>query len=221
MTLSCCGAGEFMSCDAGVDATNNCASGEFNMCDGGSPDAPPMPQLCTPGGVNDEPEILVGYEPASGQPIGVNGQVKVWVDDECPPTIAPNEQVDPNTGQITMPGNRTAAAMDGYLWEPAVYIAPQSAENGGTPHFPTLIKGEYSNMLFCPVPGFCFPNCISGIRGAPIDPPPPGSMTRAHTAEFIWDISSLGLGPGQYVLEFVIHDGDQDRGVGCITLVIQ
>jgi hypothetical protein len=163
--------------------------------------------------VNNEPDILVGYAPANGQSVGANGQIKVWVNDEAAPKIAPNEQIDANTGAITTPGDRSAKAADGYLWEPALYIAPQTAENGGTPHFPTAIKGYYNNQPQLKVAGTLVPG---------MDPPPAGStLAEKYTGEDIWDVSSLGLGPGTYMAEFVIHDGDRDRGVGCVTIVIQ
>jgi hypothetical protein len=207
--LSCCIPAEFQTCavDAG-SSSGSCMPSEFTTCDGGAA----APSLCTNKAVNTEPGILVGYAPANGQSVGANGQIKVWVNDEGAPIIAPGEQVDPNTGTITMPGDRTAKAADGYLWEPALYIAPQSAENGGTPHFPTAIKGSYNNTT---VKG-------PGMNVPGMDPPPPGSnLMSTYTGEDIWDVSSLGLGPGVYTAEFVIHDGDRDRAVGCVTIQIQ
>jgi hypothetical protein len=171
-------------------------------------------QLCQAGGVNNEPEILVGYAPASGQTVSATGQVKVWVNDEGAPFIAQNEQVNLSTGQITSPGDRTGKAADNFLFEPALYISPQTAETGGTPHFPTAIKGTFNNN---PAGGRG-----PGTKGAPFDTPPAGSQLDAdYTAEMIWDVSSLGLAAGSYQAEFVIHDGDRDRGVGCVNLVIQ
>jgi hypothetical protein len=170
--------------------------------------------LCTDKDINNEPEILGAYSPANGESVGKNGQIKLWVTDEHPPFIAPNEQVDNSTGAITAPGDRAAKANDGYLFEPALYIAPQTAETGGTPHFPQLIKGWYNNN---PVAG----GKKVGMQGAPIDPPPAGSnLTEKYSGEDIWDVSSLGLAPGTYIAEFVIHDGDEDRAIGCITITI-
>lgn len=171
------------------------------------------PSLCNDRSVNREPEILVGYSPASGETVGKDGQIKVWVNDEGAPHIAPGEQVSVDTGQITTPGDRTAKAPDGYLWEPALYIAPQTAETGGTPHFPTLIKGSYNNDP---------PSRGAGTSGPPIDPYPAGT-TRGempYEAEFIWDVNSLGLSAGTYQAEFMIRDGDAERGVGCVSITI-
>lgn len=216
--VSCnvCGPGnEFgPGCDAGVDSGPKCGPGEFGPgCDAG------MPKLCTDESVSNEPEILAGYAPASGQTVSANGQIKVWINDENAAYLAPNEQVDPKTGLITSPGDRTAKAPDGYLWEPALYIAPQTAENGGMPHFPQAIKGWYNNM---PPPGGGRPPAGTSVQVPGMDPPPAGTqLPEKYTTEQIWDVNALGLPPGTYIAEFVIHDGDKDRAVGCITIVIQ
>ena len=178
-----------------------------------NPPTPPKPQLCTVGGVNNEPQILAGYSPASGQAVMAHGQIKVWVTDENAPFIAPNEQVDLATGLITTPGDRTAKAPDGYLWEPALYIAPQSAETGGTPYFPVKISGDFNNKP---------PNRGSGQHSQGMDTPPAGTnLGQAYDVEYTWDVDSLGLKPGSYIAEFVIWDGDHDRGVGCVNIIIQ
>jgi len=185
-------------CDAGTDAA--------------PPKPPPPPELCTNQDLNTEPEILVGYSPAAGQSVGLQGQVKVWVNDEHPPFIAPGEQVDPSTGAITAPGDRTATAPDGLLWEPALYIAPQTPQNGGTPHFPSWIKGWYNANP---------PNTSGGVQVPGMDPVPRGaSLSEKYTGEDIWDVSSLGLSPGTYMGVFVVHDGDDDRAIGCVTIAI-
>ena len=134
------------------------------------------------------------------------------MNDEGAPFISPNEQLDPVTGAITVPGDRTARAPDGYLWEPALYIAPATAENGGTPHFPSMIKGWYN------YPGR---GKTAGFPGAPIDPVPGNPpLQEKYTSEDIWNVSDLGLRPGTYIAEFVVWDGDTDRAVGCITIIV-
>ena len=172
-TRACCGAGT-QTC-AGVEfptwgpclaadgsplqcTGGTCQTGEFSQCDGG---VPPMPKLCKAGGANNEPEILVGYAPANGQSVGAGGQIKVWVNDEAPPIIATHEVIDAQTGAITTPGDRTVKAPDGYLWEPALYIAPETAENGGTPHFADFIRGDYNNS--------------TRLQSGGMEPPPTGS----------------------------------------------
>ena len=150
---------------------------------------PPLPALCTAGGANNESKILVGYAPANGETVGGDGQIKVWVNDEGAPIIAPGEQIDNVTGAITTSGDRTAKAADGYLWEPALYIAPDTAENGGTPHFPTATRGSYNATT----------KKGGGTLGPGMDPAPPGSsLSQQYTGEDIWDVRSLGLAPGTY-----------------------
>jgi hypothetical protein len=171
---------------------------------------PQLPPSCDPGQAgyqqaNVEPWILSGYVPVSGQPISATGQIKIWVQDEGAPLIAPGEQVDPDSGAIVTPGMRPT-------YEPALYMAPGTKEDGGAPHYPTTIKGQIDNGVW----DGGWPN------GPPIDPDPypPGYESYA-TAEYVWDVSSLGVGPGTYLIEFEITDGDGNPGAGCFTLVIQ
>jgi hypothetical protein len=211
-----CGIGEFATrCDAGVDSgiPHKCGEGEF----GPNCNNPPPPGLCGNKEINTEPEILAGFSPASGAAVGTNGQIKVWINDERPALIAPNEQIDAMTGQITAAGDRSAKAPDGYLWEPALYIAPETAESGGTPHFPQQIKGWYNNM-----PPFVRASSMMAVQVSGMDPAPAGAnLSEKYTTEDIWDVSALGLKPGTYSGEFVIHDGDRDRAIGCVTITIK
>jgi hypothetical protein len=230
-TPSGCGVGEFgPNCDAGTpfDSGHVCGDGEFGPnCDAGTPPPPPPPPpppLCTNPAVNTEPGILAGYSPGNNETVGTNGQIKVWITDECPAFIAPNEVVDPMTGKITTPGDRTSKAADTYLNEPALYIAPMSADNGGTPYFPQWVKGDYNNMPPAPGTSVSFGGCrngVTGTKGPTLDPAPPGSnLNQMYNTEFVWDVSALGLKPGAYTAEFLIHDGDRERAVGCITIIV-
>ncbi len=214
-----CGVGEnAKSCDAGVPDSGPPG-------DSAVPILPPAPKLCTDPTVSTEPQIIAGYSPTTGQTVGGNGQIKVWVTDECPAFIAPNEVVDATTGMISTPGDRTALATDNYLDEPALYIAPQSADNGGTPHFPQYVKGAYNNMPPAPggSPNFagCFLGTV-GAKGPAYDPPPAGTaaLNQLYNTEFVWDVNKLGLAPGSYIGEFSIHDGDRERAIGCVNIVI-
>jgi len=209
--VSCHGAGcdSPSGCDAAVDVSSPPTPPPPPT---GSPTPPPPPAACSDQSLNNEPEILVGYSPAMGQTVGSTGQIKVWVSDENSPFIAPMEQVDNTTGAITTPGDRTATASDGLLFEPALYLAPQSPTNGGTPYFPQWIKGAYNNNP--PARG-------TFTGGAPIDPPPSGSSRLLqYTGEFIWDVGVLGIGPGSYTAVFSVHDGDRDRAIGCVSIVV-
>jgi hypothetical protein len=228
-TRSCCGgsqvcmgSGEFNYWGPCLDTKGGpafcppppCSAAEGRPCDAGPPPPPPPPPpaICNDPAISTEPEILVGYSPSLGQTVGLHGQIKVWVNDENPPFIAPGEQFDHMTGAVLAPGNRTATAPDGLLWEPALYIAPQTPQNGGTPHFPQWFKGWIDNN---PPPGG------RSFQVPGMDPVPPGAkLAEKYTGEDIWDVSSLGLGPGTYTAVFVVHDGDDDRAIGCVTIVI-
>jgi hypothetical protein len=180
---------------------------------------PSTASLCKNSGVNSEPQIIAAYSPAAGQTVGATGQIKVWVEDEGPPIIAPGEKV--NSDGTLVPGNRTAKAPDNYLWEPALYIAPNTVEAGGSPHFPDLIKGEVNDS-----PGGLGTFGIE--KGPPVDEPPdgplPGQQGSAfviYDAEYIWNVANLGLSTGTYQAEFLIYDGDINRGIGCVSIQIQ
>jgi hypothetical protein len=163
--------------------------------------------------LNNEPDILVQFEPSSGGTVTSGGQIKVWVQDECAPTVAPGTQLDPNTGAITAVGTPTALAPDGYPWEPVLYV-------NGTAYVPTTIKGS---VTVAPPP-LDRSNCIGGgtgiISGPTPDPVQAPIIPGYYTAEDIWDVNSLGLSAGTYNGEFVIHDGDVNRAIACVTIVI-
>jgi len=175
--------------------------------------------LCQQGGVNDEPSILDGYSPGAGQTVSQTGTIKVWVSDESAPIIAPGQQINTSTGAVVVgTGTLTAKAPDNYLWEPALYIAPHTAESGGTPYFPDFIKGVVNNNPPTRSQG--------GINSIAPDPFPAGVTDadptfNSFTSEYIWDVSKLGLASGSYQAEFLIHDGDINRGVGCVSIQIQ
>jgi len=218
------GAPAMCAFDAGRPLCGNINEGTQMVCDAGPPPPPPPPNVCADPTLNTEPEILAAFSPDNGQTVDQTGQIKVWVCDEHPPFIAPGEQVDNTTGAITMPGDRTAMAGDGLLYEPALYIAPQSPTNGGMPPFPQWttgsypqwIKGSYNNNPPKPT--------RTASAGATPDPLPAGaswcSSDAPYRVEFIWDVSSLGLQPGAYTAVFSIHDGDGDRAIACVTIVI-
>lgn len=211
------------------DGTQTCLSqgeltGTYDVCVGAVTDCTPPPSLCADKVVNNEPEILAAYSPAPGEAVAKNGQIKVWVNDEWPPFISQGEQVDPNTGAVLTPGDRAGKAPDGYLFEPALYISPDTAESGGTPHFPQWIKGQYNNDPAAGKPkggGMMMGTGPFLVQGAAVDAVPSGTPLREkYLDEYVWDVCALGLGPGTYTAEFVIIDGDQDRAIGCVTIVI-
>jgi len=191
------------------------------------PDTPgqPMPPtaLCRPGGLNVEPEIIASTVPANGQSVSGNGKIKIWVFDERAPMIAPNEKTN-SDGSISNPGQQTVKAPDTYLYEPAIYLDSHTAESGGSPHFPQYVKGKYNNNPKDLAGSLAFRNVV---QGAAIDPVPAGAITSGciyslcYKAEYIWNVANLGLSQGTHRAEFVIHDGDVDRGIGCVNIQIQ
>jgi hypothetical protein len=216
-----CKSDEFSQfCDGGPPPRTSCDDDEFPGCNGDG-GLPPPPELCTDKQINNEPEILAAYSPATGESVSQGGQIKVWINDEWPELIAPDEQIDESTGAIVTPGDRTAKAPDGYLWEPALYIAPMTAESGGTAHFPQFIKGWYNNV---PPASGMRPHGMMQVAGSPgtvIEPPPAGTTLKdKYSTELIWNVDALDLGPGTYMAEFVILDGDRDRAIGCVTITI-
>ncbi len=211
-TLTCPGVSSGCSASEAKTGCSGDGGGGGNGGGGGPPDGGGVPSLCTDPSINTEPGILVAYAPSLGQSVGSQGQIKVWVNDEGAPFISSGEQVDPTTGAVTTPGARSATAPDGLLWEPAIYLAPQTPLNGGVPYFPDWIKGTYNNAP---------PTAGRGITGAAIDPLPSGTVLHdKYTAEYVWDVSAMGLTPGRYTAVFVVHDGDRDRGIGCVTMSV-
>lgn len=168
---------------------------------------PPTTSLCTKGGANVHPEAIVAYSPQQATAISTTGQIKLWVSDTQRPYIAPDEQLVKYTGVIKIPGNRTATAPDGYLWEPQLYIFPWTVEKNGQPYFPSLIQGDYFNGT---------PNVSYGSDPLPYYAPPLSN----YTVEFTWNVKDIGLTDGDYQIEFVVHDGNQKLGIKCIELRI-
>jgi hypothetical protein len=172
---------------------------------GGGGNEPPPPPSCISTVASIEPGMLAASTPAAGGSVARTGQIKLWINDEWPTIIAPGEQTDA-TGKITVPGNRGAMAVDGFPWEPALYI-------NGKGYYPSAVKGCFNSKSTAQTM-----NCG---QVAPIDVMPAGTFAvLPFTTEVIWDVSSLGLAPGSYSAEFSVHDGDFERAVGCINIGI-
>jgi hypothetical protein len=166
---------------------------------------PPVANLCKKGGANKHPEALVAFAPEQANAVSSDGQIKLWVSDTKPPYISPNEQVQKSTGKITTPGDRTAKAPDGYGWEPQLYIFPYTAEKNGQPYYPSYVQGDYFNGT----PLVSYGNDIL---------PPYSLPLSSYTVEFIWNVADIGLTDGDYEIEFLAHDGNQQLGVRCMSL---
>jgi len=106
-----------------------------------------------------------------------------------------------------------------------------NAENGGKPFYPSQIKGNYNPNVKGKGLGLQgpaidgdytqFQNGPVGGGGGEGGSKKGGGLSEKFTAEYIWDINSLGLPPdGAYHVQLVIHDGDNDLGIDCIALGI-
>lgn len=168
---------------------------------------PPITNLCKKGGDNKNPDAIAAISPQQSYAISSDGQIKIWVTDTLPPYISPNEDILKGTGAVKKPGSRNAHAPDGYLWEPQLYIFPETAENNGKPYFPNFVMGDYYN-------GLSLVSYGSGIV------PPNALPLKSETVEFIWNVKDIGLTDGDYQIEFVVHDGHQRLAVKCITIRI-
>lgn len=172
---------------------------------GGVTITPPVAGLCNKGGVNNHPEIFVAFSPKHARGVATTGQIKVWLNDNLPIKIAPAENVVRGSGAIRKAGDRTAKAPDGYLWEPAIYIFPNTADANGTPYFPNLIRGSFNNGS---------PRVSYGSDQLP----PEAKAPLPHSLQLVWNVKDIGLTPGTYQVQFVVHDGAEGRGIKCITL---
>ena len=167
---------------------------------------PPITSLCTKGGANKHPEALIAYTPYQSQAVSSQGQIRLWVSDTKPPYISPNEVITKADGSVKTPGIRDAPAPNGYLWEPQLYVFPQTVDVNGKPYFPSFVHGEYNNVTM-----------IGISYGADITPPN-ALPTGPFTVEFVWNVSDIGLTDGEYEIEFVAQDGNQQLGVRCINI---
>lgn len=191
----------------------------------------PVAHSCVNSSLNEEREFFIGSDPPPGG-VASGGVIRVWVfDDDASPWVAPGTQTDPATGKVTVPGNYALKDRRGYAYHPALYITNITSnpndrsgdvDNGGKAYFPDLIKGGYSYA----------PNSVKGteIKSAPVDDYlnfmngpdsiDPRTMPKYFLAEYIWEIDKLGLAKGSYRTQFVMHDGDGDLSIDCITISI-
>lgn len=166
---------------------------------------PPTSSLCQPGGANARPEIIAHVSPAHAQAISSDGRIRIWVNDDKHPMIAPGERITRNSGAIITPGDRAARAPDGYLLEPALYVFPRTADAGGQAYFPTNIRGDYNNGSI---------RIAYGIERMPADV----VLKFGYTSQYTWNVKDLGLAPGSYSLQLVVMDGTDKHAVKCINI---
>jgi hypothetical protein len=171
---------------------------------------PPVTSLCKKGSANVHPEALIAFTPSQASAVSTGGQISLWVSDTKPPYIAPNELVVNSTGAIAVPGDVLSTTSpgyisDGYLFEPQLYIFPQTLEKGGKYYFPDYVRGAYFNGT---------PEVSDNTDVLPPDSLP----TSSQTAEYLWNVQSIGLTDGDYNIEYVAHGGHGNLGVKCVSL---
>jgi hypothetical protein len=169
---------------------------------------PPASNLCKPGGANVHPNALVAYWPPQATAISTTDQIELFVSDTKPPYISPNEIITRSSGAVKVPGDRAATAPNGYLWEPQLYVFPQTVEKDGRPYFPSWVQGDYNNGAMTGV--------SYGSGTLPVDSLPLSKFT----VEYVWNVKDIGLTDGEYSIEFVAQDGNAKVGMRCMSLRI-
>ena len=167
---------------------------------------PPVTGLCKKGGANNHPEALIAIVPPQAQAVSSNGQISLWVSDTKPVHIAPDEVPVRGSGAIRTPGDLGARAPDTYLWEPQLYVSPETLENGGKAYFPNFVKGVFNNGVY-----------YMDTYNTNVIPPDAGPI-KNYSVEFVWDVKSIGLTDGTYSIEFAAHDGNTGFGIRCATI---
>ncbi len=180
---------------------------------GGATITPPAESLCRKGGANTNPELIIAYSPEHGAAVRSDGQIKVWLNGPAPFRVAPEEKINRSSGQIKTMGDRSATAPDGYIWEPALYIFPNTVDKGGRPFFPTFIRGSYNNSD--QEDGGDQYKGIKVSYGAEPVPPKIFYQDKGRSLQLIWNVKDLGLKEGFYQLQVMAHDGRGGRAIAC------
>lgn len=174
---------------------------------------PPTGSLCNKGGANTNPELIVAYSPEHGSAVRSDGQIKVWLNGPAPFRVAPEEKINRSSGQIKTMGDRSATAPDGFIWEPALYIFPNTVDKGGRAFFPNFIRGSYNNSD--QEDGGDQQQGIKVSYGAEPVPPKYIYKDKGRSLQLVWNVRDLGLGPGFYQLQVMVHGGDGGRAIAC------
>lgn len=178
------------------------------------------------GASSNNSNIFIALDPPNGQAVGATGQIRAWVSDEAGGRIPSATTLD-STGNVTKHSDPSIDKdSHGYPWEPSIFTtlltsANQTGpfagdkENGGTPRLLTAAKGRVtagksSGWLTVPTHDDPLNYRIGTRRG-----------DGQHVAEFIWNVASLGLSPGNYRVQVSLHDGDSHLAVECTTIVVQ
>jgi len=166
---------------------------------------PPVANLCSKGGANTRPDIMIATSPSQSSGVSSDGQISLWVSDKLPPLIGPNAKVVKSSGAVKDQGDTTTPAPDGFFWPPQLYIFPATEENHGKAYYPAYIKGYYNN-------GIPLVSYNSDVL------PPNALPKNDYTVEYVWNVSDIGLTDADYNIEFIAHDGTTGLGVKCLSI---
>lgn len=185
--------------------------------------------------------ILWAIDPPPGTPVGREGAIKAFYEDEWPLTLGEGDITPAKNSQdhAVNPsvGDDSARDDNGFPYFPALFISditndPNNrdgdAQNGGTPHKPSEVFGAWQAFA---------DTSHGGLSGNNIDLGPnadtfpsesnvkfngvPSFIHGSFGAEIIWNVEDLGLENGHtYRAQFILHDGDSgaDISQGCTTI---
>jgi Putative Flp pilus-assembly TadE/G-like len=157
----------------------------------------------------------------------------------------PGSVTNPAVGSTQLSGDLAGVDPDQRPMFPALFITditnnPTSTsgdwEFGGTPIPPSAVYGTWKGAVVTvdktksPATTTVTPDADPAKNnwklGAGADTVPSGLLNEGYGAEVVWNISSLGLQAGHYYrMEFMVHDGDQnkaggDSGEACNTVLM-
>ncbi|MBV8065016.1 MAG: pilus assembly protein [Actinobacteria bacterium] len=157
----------------------------------------------------------------------------------------PGSTVSPAVGATALTGTLAGTDPDGRPMFPALFITdvtnnPASTsgdwQSGGTPIPPNAVFGTWKGAVITvdqtkkpatrTITPDADPTKNNWSLGPGSDTPPSGLANEGYGAEARWNVNSLGLKPGHlYRMEFMVHDGDQnktggDSGEACNTVLM-
>lgn len=157
----------------------------------------------------------------------------------------PGHVANPAVGSTSTSGDLAGTDPSGRPMFPALFITDITAnpndtsgdwQFNGTAIAPTAVYGSWKGAVVTvdktksPATRTITPDNDPAKNnwnlGSGADAVPPGLSNEGYGAEAVWSISSLGLKPGHYYrMEFMVHDGDQnktggDSGEACNTVLM-
>jgi Flp pilus assembly protein TadG len=163
----------------------------------------------------------------------------------APLSSNPGHANDPAVGTTAQSGDFAGTDPNARPMFPALYVTdltndPTSKtgdwQYGGSPVYPSAVFGSWKGAVKTvdrtkatevdTMTPDADPAKNDWNLGSGADTPPSGLTNEGYGAEIRWDVSDLGLQVGHaYRLEFMVHDGDQnktggDSGESCLTVVV-